>query len=488
MQTETPQNDSDRSAVAESGRPVQRDDGKSALLPLVAVVLSVIALLATLFGFYRTDVSQEMTSGRVDTKVDAFSSRFEDVRSTVQQLDQQLDGLTEKFTGLSSDVSERISALSNTVGENESRFKTSLEESLSTVKSTVQDTVSSSRGKVDDVVGELRTAVNSKVDSLNAEIASVRSEVTESLSAARQENTQALDAFRGESLAVIESKQSENASALSALQGKVDNLSSSVEATAQQLNESLGTWQMQEVEHLLAMANQRLQLAGDVAIAETALGLAEQRLAEIGDPKTIDLRERITNDLKAIKAVPKVDVEGLALRVRAVADTVDDLPLAIVVKPAAVSENDSAAGGDEAQAEAGAEQDGSWLGSVTSTMKSVGEEISGDLSNLIKIREVQGSLKPLLTPEEEYFLRQNLRLKLQSSQLGLLRGDQDTYSSNLESGSAWLSEYFNTDDASVTSAAQELSELAAQSIAPDVPDISASVTAIRDFNQQRAKQ
>ena len=108
---------------------------------------------------------------------------------------------------------------------------------------------------------------------------------------------------------------------------------------------------------------------------------------------------------------------------------------------------------------------------------SVKEAVSG----LVKVTPPDQAAAPLLAPEAEYFLRTNLTLQLQVARLALLRGEQAVFEQSLDDATVWISDYFDTGSAQVTSALQTISEIRNGMFVTSLPDISNSLRLLRQY-------
>lgn len=108
-----------------------------------------------------------------------------------------------------------------------------------------------------------------------------------------------------------------------------------------------------------------------------------------------------------------------------------------------------------------------------------------DLLSLVRIRRHDALDKPLLPPEQQYFIRENLRLMLYGAQRALLQGYVLTYQQNLKTASQWLNDYFDNHAQTVTAARSELDKLRATPVVTDLPDISGSLEALRRATGRR---
>ena len=188
------------------------------------------------------------------------------------------------------------------------------------------------------------------------------------------------------------------------------------------------------------------------------------------------MRKELAREIAMLDALEKIDVNGIALRLGTLADGVDRLPLALDVrwqkdKPGAAREAQDKQGNDKSEIESG------W--------RKAARNLWADLLNLVRLRTDVEVQKPLLPPEQRYFLRENLRLMLYGAQNALLQGGVTTYQQNVKSAARWVREYFDTNTQVVSATLAELDKLAAVKLAAELPDISASLEALRRVSGRR---
>jgi len=110
------------------------------------------------------------------------------------------------------------------------------------------------------------------------------------------------------------------------------------------------------------------------------------------------------------------------------------------------------------------------------------------LSGLFRIRDHDKPVSPMLPPENEYFLRENLRLQLSATRLALLRDDSVQYRATLTTAADWLGTYFSAEDPQVNQLRAQIEQLAAIDIVPQLPDISASLKLLHQQLKLGAQQ
>jgi uroporphyrin-3 C-methyltransferase len=220
------------------------------------------------------------------------------------------------------------------------------------------------------------------------------------------------------------------------------------------------TFLLAEAEYYLQIANAQLQLANNPHLASLALGMADERVTQLSDPALIAVRRAISDELAALEVMEKPDLEGATLTLASLARVVESLPLV-----SRTLDEDAAAEDDVDQS--GVDQ--AW-GSVKDAM-----------SGLIKVTPPDQAKLALVSPDAEYFLRNNIALQLQSARLALLRGEQAIFEQTLDDTSALLNTYFDGDSAQVASAQLTISEIRDSVFAASVPDISESLRLLRQY-------
>ena len=257
------------------------------------------------------------------------------------------------------------------------------------------------------------------------------------------------------------------------LQAAIDQLREAQQTTSAALQEYADRermdnvdWAMAEIEYLTIIAMQRLNLARDANTAQTALAAAARRLKDINDPSLIPVREQLTSDLNALRAVPDTDVPGLALYLADLITRAGELPLA----------SDSATRRAPASAQPADEEISGWRDLVNA--------VWNELRQLIVIQREDNPPTELLAPDERYFLYQNLRLELASAREAALRHDTRNLRASIELIQNWLERYFNTDAEAVSNIQEALAEMATVELKPELPDISGSLESVRAWQRQ----
>lgn len=211
-----------------------------------------------------------------------------------------------------------------------------------------------------------------------------------------------------------------------------------------------------EAEQLLVIANHRLQLSRDVDLALAALRAADRQLALAARPAFVPVRREIAAAIGALTARAVVDVPGLALKLNDQARNLDRLPLTpgALVTAAASPRTDSAG-------------------------------VTGELLSLLRLRTGTDIAKPLLPPDQAYFLRENLRLTLLGAQLALLNGDTDLFTRNVGFAREWLKTWFDNQNPAVRGLDDDLKAMLAAPLGEPLPDLSKPLDLLKTLAAKR---
>lgn len=236
--------------------------------------------------------------------------------------------------------------------------------------------------------------------------------------------------------------------------------STALQSLYQDISRSREDATLLEVEQAVTLAAQQLQLAGNVPVAQLALQTADARLARLERPQYLPLRKAVAADLARLNALPFVDVPGVSLRLEQVVLSADKLPLASRGRPAAKAEKPAPA------AEA------AWW-------RRIGSEVWQELKGLVRIQRFDREEPALLAPGQDFFLRENLKLRLLNARLALLSRDQATFRSELKVAQDWLARHFDADDKGVQASLAVLGQMTGAALSGELPNLSDSQAALR---------
>jgi uroporphyrin-3 C-methyltransferase len=223
------------------------------------------------------------------------------------------------------------------------------------------------------------------------------------------------------------------------------------------LSQGHDQWTLAEIEQVLLTAAQQLQLAGNIHAAIIALESADTRLQRLNKPQFTALRRAIAADLARLRASPQIDITGLSAKLDALVAQQANWPLASAHATAVREPKPDRRPLD------------------------FGNELLSEIKSIVQIRRIGVGETALLPPEQEYFLRENIKLRLLSARLALLSKDQTGFHADIVSAEQLLAKYFNSRDSAVSAAMSELKRLGSLQIAVQAPDIQASLAVLGSY-------
>ena len=262
-----------------------------------------------------------------------------------------------------------------------------------------------------------------------------------------------------------------------------------LEQLYQDMSKNRDEWALAEIEQVLSTASQQLQLAGNVPGALIALQNADRSLSRSDKPQFITIRRAIAKDIDKLKALPNVDSVGLAVRLDNVIAQVDGLPMMADAKPtppapperkAAAPAKPKGKGKEAATAPVAEDQD-----SLGNRLKTVWQDWSSDMwaevTTLIRVRRVETPDAIMLAPEEAYFLRENLKLRLLNARMALLSRNEAAFRADLLAAQETLTKYFDTKTSQTKTAQQMLRQLQGSNLSIEMPTLADSLNAVRNY-------
>ncbi|MDO8932478.1 MAG: uroporphyrinogen-III C-methyltransferase [Rhodocyclaceae bacterium] len=271
-----------------------------------------------------------------------------------------------------------------------------------------------------------------------------------------QESVQALQAKLG----VLEAKLAETQGQQLAL-----------DAMYQELSRSRDERLLAEVEQAVSIAAQQLQLAGNIEAALIALQGADARLGRGANARFLGLRKLLARDIERLKGMSTADVPGIALRLETVVAVVDTLPLAYEQRP---------------KVELPTPHSRSPVS--LSFWQALALDVWNDTKQLVRIERIDHPEPGLLSPSQNFFLRENLKLRLVNARLALLARDGKSFREDIRQSRDWLERYFDTHAKPVQAAQATLKALAATGVATELPSLDETLNALRNFKVAQEKK
>ena len=262
-------------------------------------------------------------------------------------------------------------------------------------------------------------------------------------------------------LADANSKREELTKQLSEVQEKVATISGT----------DAKTWLLSQADFLVKLAGRKLWSDQDVTTAAALLYSADASLADMNDPSLINARRAITEDIASLSAVSQVDYDGIILKVNQLSNQIDNLQLA-----------------DNNDDDSPMDSDGTELSSSLSEWRiNLQKSWQNFMDSFITIRRRDETAVPLLAPNQDIYLRENIRSQLLAAVQAVPRHQDETYKQALDNVSTWVRAYYDTDDAATKTFLNDIETLSQQSISMDVPETLESQPILEKLMQTRVR-
>lgn len=251
---------------------------------------------------------------------------------------------------------------------------------------------------------------------------------------------------------------------------RLDSTSSKVQALTSM---SRDDWKLTEVDYLLRMANQRILMEHEATNSLALAQSANSVLAELQDADLFPARKKLTEEIEALKLANKVDREGIYLQLQALTQQIENLPL---IEPLV---------GEDEDAMAAAEQtDETETLTVWQRTKNLGKRIWHKLSAYVRVRDQGRRVDAILPPEDQMYLKQNLRLMLEQAQIGLLREEQHVYLTSLDKAQNWIRDYYPLNEQAQI-VLNDLDQMKKNNVQQPLPDFSGSAALVKEYIRQK---
>jgi uroporphyrin-III C-methyltransferase len=279
----------------------------------------------------------------------------------------------------------------------------------------------------------------------------------------------------------------EAAGRIAVTEAKVSEVSvqrSQLEDLIQSLSRSRDENMVVDIESAIRLAQQQSQLTGSVEPLLAALKSAEQRVARAAQPRLNPLQRALARDIERIKAAALADMPQLVLQIDELSRLADELPLANAVGVARkdAGRNPGAANTTKKIAEQPIDTPASSDFSLNAWWQGLWQPalaaVSAELRQLVRVSRIDTPEAALLTPEQSFFLRENLKLKLLNARLALLSRQFEPARADLAAAAAALNKYFDTNAKATQNAVSLLAKVQTQTRQLDLPRVDDTLAAL----------
>ncbi|MDH4450708.1 MAG: uroporphyrinogen-III C-methyltransferase [Rhodoferax sp.] len=217
-----------------------------------------------------------------------------------------------------------------------------------------------------------------------------------------------------------------------------------------------------DMESSLRLAQQQAQLTGSVEPLLAALKSAELRVSRAAQPRLAPLMRAIGKDIARIRGTALSDTPALLVQLDELVALADEMPLANSVRTSKPRPSPAR----------GAEE--TWSGWWGRLLQSAQDE----LRSLVRISTIDNPEATLLSPEQSFFVRENVKLKVLNARLGLLSRQVDAARADMAAASNAMQRYFDTSSRKTQAALGLVSQVQSQMRALEVPRVDETFAAL----------
>lgn len=265
-----------------------------------------------------------------------------------------------------------------------------------------------------------------------------------------------------------QSAQQDNSRQLNALTQQQHSLTQQLQSIDRQQSSD---WVVAEALYLTRLAGRKLYLEHSPTVATQLLKDAEQQLAGLADSSLTEARRQLARDISTLQGIKPVDLSAIVLALDAQIQQLPILPIDDLQQHQTKQETDT----------------GKLTSDTADWQKNLSVTWHKFMASFFTVTRVEGNEKPLLAPEQQWYLRANLRLTLQQAQLAALEQNQTLYQSRLQQAVQWLNDYFTPSTARQQLLSQ-IQDLSQHDLKTPLPDQLHSLPALQQVLLQRHQQ
>ncbi|MBT0571384.1 uroporphyrinogen-III C-methyltransferase [Curvibacter sp. CHRR-16] len=254
---------------------------------------------------------------------------------------------------------------------------------------------------------------------------------------------------------------------------------SQLEELMQSLSRSRDENLVVDIEAAVRFAMQQAQLTGSVDPLVASLQSAAQRLNRLSQPRLAPVQRAVAKDLDQIRSANYADLPTLLVKLDELVLLVDELPVANALAASANTANaTNAAPATTAKSAKGARAAASAEFPSSQWWQGVWQELQGQLQALVRVSRIDAPEAALLAPEQAYFVRENLKLRLLNARLGLLSRQNEVVRTDLALAATMLQRYFDANARKSQLARDALQQLQAQARTLQLPRVDNTLAAL----------
>jgi len=230
-------------------------------------------------------------------------------------------------------------------------------------------------------------------------------------------------------------------------------------------------WILSEVEYLIALSGKKIWLEQDIPTAISLLAAADQRIVELNDASLSPLRSALLEDINTLGALPRLDTDGVILTLTSLERRVDQLRSNSLLVPENEAANSTEPSNDISE----------WDSNLSKSWDAF-------VASFITVNKRDGKVEALLSPEQSWYLRENIRNNLAKAEFAIYRQQQDVYDIAIDNMLVLLKDYYDLKDSSTGHFYKSVQRLSKRKVSLKYPDQLKSAPLLERILEQRLKK
>ena len=253
-----------------------------------------------------------------------------------------------------------------------------------------------------------------------------------------------------------------------------------LEELMQSLSRSRDENMVVDIESALRLAQQQAQLTGSAVPLVAAMTSASQRLLRAAQPRLNPLQRALAKDLERIKAASLTDVPVLMIKLDELTRMADELPVANAPPTTASTKHNTPTPPEPTPSTKGQASLLAWFDRqrLEALARQAVDAVRQEARKLLRVSRIEQPEAALLSPEQSFFLRENLKLRLLNARLGLLSRQTDTARADMANAGVWLGKYFDPASRKTQAATQLLQQIQSQLKTSELPRLDETMAAL----------
>jgi uroporphyrin-III C-methyltransferase len=251
---------------------------------------------------------------------------------------------------------------------------------------------------------------------------------------------------------------------------------SQLEKQYQELARSRSDLQLADIEASVQAASQQLQWGGNVRTALLALQDADGRLERLNQPPLMGVRRLVTRDIEKLRQLQSADPVALASKIDVMSESLANWRL--LAEPGGRSRTDPRPNSNS---------EGPFLERMTRASQIGWSALKEELLQLFRVQKLDQPEALLVSPDQAFFVRENLKLRLNSMRLAVLTRNEQTMKADAKAASAALSSYFDTNQSSVAAAIETMREISTSKVSVELPSLAETLNQVRALRSKETR-